>query len=304
MITINTDKGLVKVSSWEEIVERAGFTDNLNPKEHELRAIIGRYMFGDKVRCGLSDCHTPHTRGYLVATKGGRETNIGKDCGSKYFGVDFEDQARQFDRDLAAKDNRELLWSVRFGLDELEGKIAVLRAGNDGADWVHKNASALQNPAKVPVEITRKFADFVKQKSGRLTSQRMATQQEIENLETLQGRRLQQPHYLDEAVAEVRGIEALYSENSLQQLLAVKLEENIKVFKSKNIDTLSAKDLTYWSKWSQSIAQTLEAARDAVGHGRALLTRKNLRPLLEYGGLAKQEDSERFTAFLATLPAQ
>ena len=68
MITINTDKGLVKVSDWQDILERPGFDANLNPNKSELKTIIGRYVFGDKVKCGLSICHTPHAKGYLVTT--------------------------------------------------------------------------------------------------------------------------------------------------------------------------------------------------------------------------------------------
>jgi hypothetical protein len=55
MITISTDKGLVKVDAWEDILSRAGFTTELDPAKHELNTIIGRYIFGDKVRCGLSN---------------------------------------------------------------------------------------------------------------------------------------------------------------------------------------------------------------------------------------------------------
>ena len=76
LITINTDKQLIRVDTWDEIIERAGFTSDLDPKQHELKAIIGRYAFLDKLRCGLSSCHTLHNRGYIVVTKSGLETNI------------------------------------------------------------------------------------------------------------------------------------------------------------------------------------------------------------------------------------
>jgi len=109
MITINVNDEIVKVDTWEDIVQRPFYRGDLDPGKHELGSIIGRYLFGEKVRCGLSNCHTPHGRGFLVKTKDGLETNIGKDCGSTYFGVDFDDQSRQFERDLAERDGRELL---------------------------------------------------------------------------------------------------------------------------------------------------------------------------------------------------
>jgi phage-related tail protein len=37
---------------------------------------------------------------YVVATTHGIETNIGKDRGKMYFGVNFETMSKQFDRDI------------------------------------------------------------------------------------------------------------------------------------------------------------------------------------------------------------
>ncbi len=107
MITLNSDRGLVQIDSWTDIETRPGFVKDLDPTAHKLKSIIGRYVFSDRIRCGLSNCHTPHAKGYIVVTEDGHETNIGKDCGKTYFGVDFEILSGQFERDLAASQNRE-----------------------------------------------------------------------------------------------------------------------------------------------------------------------------------------------------
>jgi hypothetical protein len=304
MITINTNKELVKVASWDDVLSRPGFRNDLDPKRHELGSIIGRYLFGDKVRCGLSDCHTLHTRGYLVTTKDGLETNIGKDCGSKYFGVDFDEQAKRFERDLEEKDFREHLWTLRFGLDELEQRIEAMRGGDYGAQWVHKNVTALRNPAKVPVTVTRAFDQMVRQQSGRLTVSRQATEQEVAQLEAMRGKGLPRPHYIEEVAGEIRGLEAMYAENDLRELLTVQLDEHIKEFKDVNIDTLQHKDLSRWNRWEQTIERTLDAARDSVAHGRVLLTQQNLTPLLRRFDPTSAQEEERFRRFLDTLPSQ
>ena len=49
MITINTAKGPVKVETWDDVLERPGFIVDLDPNEHQLDAVIGRYIFGDMV---------------------------------------------------------------------------------------------------------------------------------------------------------------------------------------------------------------------------------------------------------------
>lgn len=146
MITINGEKELVRVESWGDIESRPDFDGRLNPVDHELDAIIGSYVFAEKIPCGLSSCRTLHGRGYLVATKDGRLTNIGKDCGRIYFGVDFETMSRQFDKDIAAKEKRERLWSFSFKADDIARTIERIRKGENGvrgADWVHKNSRPL-----------------------------------------------------------------------------------------------------------------------------------------------------------------
>lgn len=143
MITLNSEQGLITVQSWDDIVSLPGFVLDINPSEHQLEAIIGRYAFLDKIKCGLSNCHTPHGRGYLVITKAGLKTNIGKDCGKTYFGVDFETLSKKFDRDMTAAENRSHLCSFGFQVDELEAKIDGMRRRPKGADWVHRRAQPL-----------------------------------------------------------------------------------------------------------------------------------------------------------------
>ena len=282
MITINTNKGLVRLENWEDVISRVGFSETLHPSEHELEAIIGRYNFGDKVQCGLANCRTPHTKGYLVSTKSGRETNVGKDCGKNFFGVDFEEMAKQFERMSTEQDNRELLWNFHFNIEELDVKINDLRKGKNGADWVQKNCSILYDSnSKMPKEVTRTMERLAKAKSGLLTRQREATKNEVENLEARLGKPIRQPHYIDESIGVIHGIEALYRENDLRDLIAVKIEERLKDFKSKNIDELTFSQLSEWKRWAISVEQVLETAYAAVAFGRILLTKRNLSPLLE-----------------------
>ncbi len=301
MITINTAKGPFKVESWDDLLERPGFTLDLNPREHELNAVIGRYVFGDMVKCGLSNCHTLHARGYIVATKSGRETNIGKDCGKKYFSLDFDQMARQFDSDLAAFENRDLLWSFSFRIEELEAKIASMRGEAKGADWVNKHSQALIDPGKLPLAITRQMSELVKQKSGRFKREREATVQEAEAMDVRAGRQLERPLYVTDFEAHIQGIEALYEENNLRKLLIVEILDELKAFKTLPIDELTKVQLTRWKKWANSVDFALEKAAESIEYGRQLLTKGNLSPLLQIGGFSTDGERERFEAYLEQL---
>ena len=67
MILISEDgKTLVSIDSWDEIIERPGFKQKVNPKEVVLKQIIGRYHIDPKQPCGISSCGTAHNMGYLV----------------------------------------------------------------------------------------------------------------------------------------------------------------------------------------------------------------------------------------------
>jgi hypothetical protein len=300
VITISTNKGLIKVENWADIEERVGFLKDLNPADHELDSIIGRYVFADKIRCGLSTCHKPHAKGYIVATKSGRETNIGKDCGKTYFGVDFEILTKQFDRDITESDNRDLLWNFRFQLHELESKIEALRREKRGADWVYKHSQSLINLSpRCPAEVVRRVSAMVKTKSNLLSVQREATKQEIENLEVIQKKKLERPYYIDEPIAEIAGIEVLYPENDLRKLLVLELEENIKVFKAKDVDSMTFDQLAYWKKWATSVERTLDVAGAAVAAGQRLLTPANMRPFLKT--LERPEDATLFRTYVTTI---
>ena len=211
MITIKTDKGLVEVVGWDQIESRPGFLADLDPTQHTLDSIVGRYAFKDKIRCGLSNCHTLHAKGYLVSTRDGCETNIGKDCGRTYFGVDFETLSRQFDRDIAAAENRAALWSFRFRQDDLEAKLAALRA--DGMNWVYQTSqSLLQINRGCPVEVVREVAKIVKARDGEVVRDREATEAEVQRMEGEQRRTITRPAYVTEVIAKVQGIDALYPE--------------------------------------------------------------------------------------------
>lgn len=300
MITINTDKQLVRIDSWDEILQRPGFNDNLDPSKHELQAIIGRYAFKDKFRCGLSNCHTPHNRGYLVVTKDGLETNLGKDCGRNHFGVDFNNMSRQFERDITAKENREALWTFHFKLDEHSQAIEELRRGERGADWVHKKSRPLLELNKgCPSEVVRRLAELLKTGSSTIFTQRKATAAETELEEERTGRRLPRPHYIDEPIGQINHLDALRPESDLRVILILDLEAGCKDFAGLNVDTMTYDQLTKWVKWVGTIHGKLERARDAVNAGRLLLTEANLACLLEV--ISEPADKDQFREFLRSL---
>jgi hypothetical protein len=275
MIILNGEKGFVEVASWEDITDRPGYVGNLDPKEHKLKAIIGRYLFPEEIKCGLSDCHQWHKRGYLVVTESGAETNIGKDCGKRYFGLEFKDLAQTFDRDLQMAKRREALMSVTARLDGISRRLAEMRTGPRGADWVHRYISRLTNPARC--EVAKAVLAMVRARRNEIFTERPATRVEAEVLRESTGR--PGPHFIKEVHGQLDGFEALYPENDLRQLLVIDLEQKIADFRRTSIETMEGKDLRRWARWAATIDSTLERAAAAVESGRRLFLVDNLRRL-------------------------
>lgn len=193
MITLNSKLGLVDIASWEDVLQLPGFRKDVDPAEHQLDAIIGRYLFSEKVHCGLSSCHQPHGRGYIVVTKAGIATNIGKDCGKKHFGVDFETVSRKFDKDVTEKQNRDRLNSFVFSIDEIEVRLKELRSQTKGADWVYKQTRPLTKPNKgCTEEVISRLRTMVKTSD---INEREASNAEIEQEEARTGRTIKRPRH-------------------------------------------------------------------------------------------------------------
>jgi len=299
LITLNTEQGLTIVESWDDIVLRPGFVTDLNPSDHKLDSIIGRYLFRDKIRCGLSNCHTPHAKGYIATTKEGLSTNIGKDCGKKYFGVDFEIMSKKFDRAITEAENRSRLCGFSLQVEEIERALLDLRQKPRGADWVYKKTRALVSVGNdCPEDVVRRIATMLKNGTNTLTTEREATSSEVDALEAMQGRKFQRPYVISEPVANIVGLQALYSENDLRALLVLDLQVNLLEFKDMDIDSLTYDELRHWAKWADSVENTIETATNAIAFGGDLLTESNLEP---FSRVLRREDNVLFRKYLRGL---
>lgn len=300
MITLNTEKGLVRIESWEEVIERPGFVSNLDPEAVELEAIIGSYLFKDYVKCGLSSCHQPHGRGYLVTTKDGQETNIGKDCGKKHFSVDFETMSKAYERDFQNKERREQLETLQRRIPSYLQAINHLRAGNAGADYLYTSLQSLTTRGKgVPEKVVEEISKMVKARTGRITRQRQATDLEVENLEAIQGKEIKRPYYIDEEIVNMAGISALYPEHNLRELLVLDVTKGLECIQQLDISSLNEGELRAHGKWATGLDAKLNTAKYAVREAKIFLSPSNLSKLDIL--IREKEDKRSFSKFLTQM---
>lgn len=300
MITINSEKGFARIESWDDVLARPGFKTDVDPKTVMLKGIIGSYAFATFLPCGLSSCHTLHGRGYLVVTSDGHETNIGKDCGKKYFSVDFERMVKVFDRDLRAQEQRQALVAFQHQIPAIKARIQALKVGETGANRIHRNLSALTDARRgLPVAVLQLIARLTKQRDGTLTTSRLATAEEVERLRA-QGQRAKAGEtYVDEPAGQLEGLAALYDESDLRILLVERMRP-LEVVEAADVDHLPDKARRELAKWVLTVEPTLVQAEAAIAAARRLLTRSNLRQTLQF--LTGKEDRRRLNAYLECLP--
>lgn len=287
MITLTTDKGLVRIESWDDVLTRPGYAKDIDPKTIKLQAIIGNYAFGDYIPCGLSTCHQPHGKGYLVTTQDGRETNIGKDCGKTHFFVDFVQMQRTFDRDLNAMRRREHLWTLKHRLPSVTNELAALKAGPNGATWMHSQIAQLQGKSgSLPRPITNAVNEAVRG-NGVLTMQRALTKEEREaraaaaDVTGLQ-RQTGIGQFVTEQIGQLEGYTALTTENSLRAILVDKLEPFVAALEQADIDSLPSKELNALYRAGSDFDPLLERLRNTVAQGSRLLRKANIEQLLPF----------------------
>jgi hypothetical protein len=300
MITLNTEKGLVRIESWNDVLEMAGFTVDIDPEAAKLKSIIGSYAFKDFIKCGLASCHQPHGKGYLVELADGRVTNIGQDCGKTYFSVNFEEMRVVFDRETRAKERRETLVSLQHQLPAIEERIRLLKDTPFSGTWVHRLSQSLTGATtELPSEVTSLVKKLVRARSGRLTQQRVATKEERERLQA-SGQRLEKETYVEDLIGQLDGIAALYPENDLRELLVKKLRGELDELVLADVDQLDDRSLTRLAKWSEEIEPTLIKAAEVIGLGQRLFLQANIRQLMAY--VPSRDGQKSMASFITQLP--
>lgn len=307
MITLNTEKDLVRIESWDDILGRPGFTPNVDPKSVTLKSIIGSYTLPAEIPCGLSTCHQPHLHGFLVAVQDGVETNIGHRCGKKHFSVEFTQLKRAYTRDFNAKLRREHLWSLKNRLPAIQEELAQLKVAPFGAAWINNKISQLLgNSGNLPSTITNAVREAVRNGNGALLIQRRLTSEERQRMSAASevtglDRRSKQALFTEEIVGQLEGFAALSRENSLRTVLHDKLLPFIAALEVADIDSLLPKELNALYREGSDFDTLLDRLHSAISQGTRLLTRSNINQLQQFA--ISPQDRRSFQAFANELPA-
>lgn len=306
MITLNSERGLVRIASWDDIESVPGFTGDVDPKTVKLKEIIGSYTFDTLIRCGLSTCHQPHGNGFLVTAADGRVTNIGRICGKKHFNVEFTQKSRVFLAAVRAQQNREFLGELRNRLPIITTEVATIKTEQHGAAWINTRVNQLTGKSNaLPTPIINAVRQAVRRGDGILIIERAATKQEREersaavDVKGLEHLRRNVPFVVEDRVGQLDGFPALAPGNGLRQIVG-SIEPFLTALSEADIESLPDKQLRQLSKAGGELDANLERLRNVVAAGRRLLRRQNIQQLTRFA--TSNADSRLFAAFLRDLP--
>lgn len=305
MITLNSERGLQRIESWDDILSTAGFTTHVDPKTVKLKEIIGSYTFGTMIPCGLSTCQQPHANGFLVVSADGRVTNLGRICGQRHFSVEFTQMSRIFLAAVRAQNNREFLWEVKNRLPTITAEVSVTRSEQYGASWINTRINQLiGRSGSLPAPIVNAVRQAIRRGDGLLVTQRAATTEE-RDAATLDVKGLEHMrrslNFVEDHVGQLDGFAALATGNGLKEIVGA-IEQFAGVLAEAQIDSLPDKQLRELSKIASELEPNLTRLRTMISAGRRLLVRQNIQQLSKF--LVKREDIRAFDLFLRDLPQQ
>jgi hypothetical protein len=129
-------EGAIFFRTVEEFCRRSGFELRIQCATDELDFIVGKYVRprNNQIECGLNGCTHAHMYGYVIRAKDGRETNCGKDCGAREFGIQFQEFEAEYKKAEDMQLRRELLGQV------LIDREALLKSGHEVVAQVKKAA--------------------------------------------------------------------------------------------------------------------------------------------------------------------
>ena len=273
MIVLNEEGHFVVIESWNDILERPAYRENVSEKEIKLKTIIGKYRLYPKMKCGLKGCRTPHNRGYLVKCEGGAEIKLGHRCGNRIFGVDFQLLENTFKRDSNAQKYRQNIVKLQNQHDSYSKLIKKLHEGDRNGSWcvekMRKHAS---------VVFDQKTEDALLERARRGDSI-ITREVKLEGRELEAAKEMNAPLVEIENLAIIRGLSALKDFSKLKNLLNVRLNEEFATFFSLDTDLMDYSSLQRWDRWSKLLKKNISQAEQIIEESKRFLDSENLQTI-------------------------
>ncbi|HFU8895810.1 TPA: hypothetical protein ACIYQ4_001902 [Escherichia coli] len=301
MIYLLEDDSFIEVDDWVKISNRPNYIENLVVQDRKLEQIIGYYELPEKVKCGLSNCHTPHFKGYVVVTDNGTETNIGHTCGTKYFDVQFDTMSSEFLSALEVAKAKIFISHNKKNVFEFWQKVNSLAVGPKNVNWAIDLYRKINSSEIIGTAAYRALRQMQATGNGNVTTTRPPTAKEIELAQTA-GQPA--PQSVDVIVGFITNIEFLSPDNDLVELYEYKLRGSVQKLQDADPEKLSRTQLKTIVSGIVSLETNINKAKKIIETARVFFTKENLEQLvisLEDNRNISTADVNRYKDFIGNL---
>ena len=249
-----------RLISWEEMYERPRYQKDVNPEQVTISRIISDYEMSDEGKCGLSTCHAPHKKGYLVLCKwiNGNaiviETNIGHICGSKIFGHTFEEHRKNYRRDLNTIRYRDLITDQICNIEKNRDLISTLRK-SEGGDKAYASIRNLIQKRIFNSQLVTKLERRASSGNSEVIESVEASKEDIDREETRLGKKLDEKERerltVQHSLGFISGVRAILDYSKIKEELVVELPQLLNDLEEVKPEELSYTELEKWSKTAE-----------------------------------------------------
>jgi hypothetical protein len=279
MIYMMEGDSFVEIDEWQKVCTRPTYLENLVVKGRKLEKIIGYYELPEKVKCGLSNCHTSHFKGYVVETDNGTETNIGHTCGSKYFDVQFETMSSEFLNALEFAKAKIFIVENKSRVFEYWQKVNTLAVGPKNVTWATDLYTKINSSDFIGLAAYRALRQMQANGNGNVTNTRPPTAKEIELAKT-SGHPV--PQSIEVIVGFISNIDFLSPDNDLITIYESQLRGTVQALQNADPEKLSRTQMRPIVNGISALNTRIEKAQEIIETAKMFFTRENLSQLLKY----------------------
>ena len=264
-------KHFLRINTWDDIYKMSGYTDSLDPKKEKLKQVINKYELPNKGKCGLSNCRTPHNIGCIVETESGRLTNLGNDCGKKYFGENFTSLSNKLSKEIDYSNKIENIKLAKLNIAENYRKLNEIEA-----DWKRIESVYRAIKSEGLDGLYDKLEQMKHSKSSIIAIQRRATKSEIELEEVRTGKDVQNPFYISDNLGDLKGLNYLTNRTKIKTII---LNNKIALERLNNFDEdkTTLKELSKMIKENEKLNDSVREAHCIITDGFKLFSADNMR---------------------------
>lgn len=252
----------ITLNSWDDILHRPCYESPVEPQRCRYVRSAAVYSFKDQsARCGVSDCLQAHSRGFLVITSDGKETNLCEACGQRFFDVSFETQKKTFQEQARIREQKIRLNTILGQFDAIKERINELKRAPKGANWLYRVLTSFRKT--YPADLLAALKELATNKDDNANLSALAENEtdpsQLEYVEQLQG--------LGIFAADIRG-----------ELIGKILKPLMELEEIAG-DPDANPSLTRYCQWADSLEKQFTRAEYLVEEGRAFFDTENLKRL-------------------------